>query len=266
MLSQFLLFCVVGFFAQLVDGALGMAYGVLSTSILLSFGIPPSVASASVHTAEIVTTGISGFSHAMFRNIDYKLFRQLAIPGIIGSIIGAYLLTKIPAHISKPIVITYLTFLGITILYRALRDGKIMSALKKAFVPKRFMKRKLPSSHARGLIPLGFVGGFADAAGGGGWGGIVTTTLLVQDTTPHLTIGTVSLTEFLITVSSSATFLFTIGISHWSIILGLIVGGAVAAPFAAILVRRIQPRLIMLLVGTVVILTCIFQLFNLLNQ
>ncbi|MDI9819140.1 MULTISPECIES: sulfite exporter TauE/SafE family protein [unclassified Legionella] len=251
-MSQFLLFVLVGFVAQIVDGALGMAYGVISTGVLVSLGIPPMVASASVHTAEIATTGISGFAHAMFRNVDYALFRRLAIPGIIGSIIGAYALTKIPVHIARPLIAVYLMSMGGLILYKAFRGGRLLEVLKH-FIEERMGQHKLPSEEARGLIPLGFAGGFFDATGGGGWGPIVNSTLLAQGTVPHYTIGSVNLTEFLVTISAAATFFLTIGISHWFIILGLIVGGAIAAPFAAIIVRYIHSRIIMLLAGILII-------------
>ncbi len=253
MFTQLLLFTLIGFGAQLVDGAIGMAYGAINMTILLSMGIPPATASAGVHTAEVVTTGISGLSHAMFKNIDYALFVRLVIPGIVGSILGAYLLTRIPPEVSKPIIAAYLIVIGGFILYRALREGKLFHLMKNFFVGK-VLKRKLPSTHARGLIPLGFGGGFFDAAGGGGWGAMVTSSLLAQGTTPHYTIGTINLTEFLVTLTTSLTFFFTIGIKHWPIIIGLIIGGAFAAPFSAYLVRRIHPRVLMLIAGTVVML------------
>lgn len=252
MLEQFLFYIFVGFAAQMVDGALGMAYGVISTTVLLSYGIPPAVASASVHTAEIVTTGVSGISHVVYKNIDYALFRRLAIPGVLGAIIGAVVLTIIPIYIAKPLIAIYLFLMGINILCRALQGGKLLETIKN-FLSHRIIRRKLPSAEARGLIPLGFAGGFFDATGGGGWGAMVTSSLLAQGTTPHLTIGTVNMTEFLVTTSASAAFFFTIGISHWPIILGLIVGGAIAAPLAALLVRRIQPRIIMFVAGILVI-------------
>ncbi len=252
-MGQFLLFALVGFIAQIVDGALGMAYGVVGTGVLVSLGIPPAVASAAVHTSEIVTTGISGLSHAMFKNIDYVLFRRLVIPGIIGSIIGAYLLTKTSEQLARPFIAIYLVIMGGFILYRAFQGGKIIKLIKN-FIVKRVSRRALPSNHARGLIPLGLAGGFFDATGGGGWGSIVNSTLLVQGTTPHYTIGSVNLAEFLITISVSMTFFFTIGITHWPIIIGLIAGGAIASPFAAYLVRHIQPRIIMLMAGIVVML------------
>ncbi|WP_367606998.1 sulfite exporter TauE/SafE family protein [Legionella sp. W05-934-2] len=251
-MSQFLFFIVVGFIAQVIDGALGMAYGVISTSILVGTGISPMVASAAVHTAEIVTTGISGLSHAMFKNIDIKLFKLLAIPGIIGSITGAIFLTKLPLSIATPFIATYLFMMGCFILYRALRRGRFSKNFKSLLL-KKVEWDKLPSEEARGLLPLGFVGGFFDAAGGGGWGSIVNSTLLAQGTTPRFTIGSVNFTEFLITLSISATFLLTIGITHWTIIFGLIVGGAIAAPFAAWVVRFIEPRVIMISAGILVI-------------
>lgn len=252
-MEQFFIFALVGFIAQIIDGALGMAYGVIVTGVLVALGIPPATASAAVHTSEIVTTGISGLSHAMFKNIDYALCKRLALPGILGSILGAYLLTKASEKLTKPFIAIYLITMGTVILYRALQDGKIIQLIKN-FTVKRLKRRSLPSNHARGLIPLGFFGGFFDAAGGGGWGSIVNSTLLVQGTTPYYTIGSVNLTEFLITISVSTTFFFTIGITHWLVILGLIVGGTIASPFAAFLVRYIQPRIIMLLAGTAVIL------------
>ncbi|WP_454784480.1 sulfite exporter TauE/SafE family protein [Legionella sp. WA2024007413] len=260
-MEQFFIFVLVGVIAQIVDGAMGMAYGVIITGVLVTYGISPAVASATVHTSEIVTTGISGFSHAMFKNIDYALFRRLAIPGVLGSILGAYVLTKVSEKVTRPFIAVYLVITGVFILYRACQGGKIIKLIKN-FMVKRVTRRALPSNHARGLIPLGFFGGFFDATGGGGWGSIVNSTLLVQGTTPHYTIGSVNLTEFLITLTTSATFFFTIGITHWLIIIGLIVGGAIASPFAAYLVRYIQPRIIMLLAGVVVILLGLHSIFR----
>ncbi|MDQ2993905.1 MAG: sulfite exporter TauE/SafE family protein, partial [Pseudomonadota bacterium] len=202
MLDNLLTFIVVGFGAQLVDGAIGMAYGVISTSVLLSIGIPPAVASAAVHTAEIATTGLSGLSHAMFRNVDYALFRRLVIPGVMGSILGAYVITKIPTEFAKPIIATYLLIMGSVICYKALKGEKFLK-LMKSFLSKNVLKHRLPSDHAVGLTPLGLGGGFLDAAGGGGWGPIVTSSLLAQGTTPHFTIGSVNLVEFLVTLSAS---------------------------------------------------------------
>jgi uncharacterized membrane protein YfcA len=261
MLEQFLFFVIVGFAAQMVDGAIGMAYGIISTSVLVSYGISPVVASASVHTSEIVTTAVSGISHAMFKNIDWLLFRRLVLPGILGSVLGAYVLTKIPESFSRPFIAVYFIVMGVIILYRVINDGKIKQILQKFVVTK--IQKRLPSKHARGLTPLGLLGGFFDATGGGGWGSIVSSTLLAQGTTAHYTIGSVNATEFLIALTSSFTFFLTIGIVHWPIILGLIVGGTLAAPLAAYLVRSIQPQIIMLAASIVVILLGLYTLIRL---
>ncbi|MCP0913989.1 MULTISPECIES: sulfite exporter TauE/SafE family protein [Legionella] len=262
MLSQILLFALVGFCAQMVDGALGMAYGVISTGVLVSFGVSPAVASASVHTAEIVTTGISGFSHAMFKNVDYALFRRLVIPGMIGCILGVLVLTKIPDYISKPFIASYLILVGCFILYKVFQEGKVIQSIKN-FVVKKVLHRK-PSDHARGIMPLGFFGGFFDAAGGGGWGPIVSSTLLMQGATPHYTIGSVNLTEFIITLTVSSTFFFTMGIGNWPLIAGLILGGGICAPLAAVLVRRLHPQIVMLLAGSLIVCLGIYTIAGIL--
>jgi hypothetical protein len=251
--ESIILYAIIGFCAQIVDGAIGMAYGLISTSFLLSVGIPPAVASAAVHTSEIVTTGISGFSHAMFKNVDYALCRRLAIPGVIGAILGAYTITILPMNIAKPFIAIYLLVMGLVICYKAVQVQKYMDRIKDIF-STILLRRKLPSEHAIGLRTMGFGGGFFDAAGGGGWGPIVTSSLLAQGTTPHYTIGSVNLTEFLVAVSASATFFFTIQFTHWQIIVGLILGGSAGAPLAAYMVRRIPAKAIMLLVGIIIIL------------
>lgn len=252
MMNSFLFFATVGFGAQLIDGAIGMAFGVISTSVLLSLGIPPAVASATVNTAEIVTTGLSGLSHTFFKNVDFTLFKRLMIPGIIGSILGAFVLTKIPIQIAKPIISTYLLTMGLVICYKAIKRENYFQIVK-TFITKNILKHKLPSEHAVGITPLGFAGGFLNAAGGGGWGSIVTSSLLAQGTTPHYTIGSVNLAEFMVAVSTSATFFFTINITHWDIILGLIFGGSFAAPLGAYAARRLHPKMIMIFAGITVI-------------
>lgn len=252
MMNNFLLFAAVGFGAQLIDGAIGMAFGVISASVLLSLGIPPAAASAAVHTAGIVTTGLSGLSHAFFKNVDFALFKRLMIPGIIGSILGAFVLTKIPSHISRPIISSYLLIMGIVICYKAFKRENFFQMVK-SFITKNVLKQKLPSEQAVGTTPLGFAGGFLSAAGGGGWGPIVTSSLLAQGTTPHITIGSVNMAEFMVAVSTSATFFFMIKITHWDIILGLIFGGSIAAPLAAYTVRRLHPKMIMVFAGITVI-------------
>ncbi|MBW7835378.1 MAG: sulfite exporter TauE/SafE family protein [Sphingomonadales bacterium] len=236
MFEDFILFVAVGFAAQMVDGAIGMAYGLSGASVLLSFGVPPATASASIHAAEVFTTGISGYSHWRLRNIRWSIVGKLAIPGMIGGALGAYILTGLPADIVKPVVSSYLAIMGGWILWKALRrktgDGE----------PPRWISL------------LGFGGGFVDAIGGGGWGPVVTSTLIGHGTHPRYTIGSVNFAEFFVTVTISVTFLGTIGLELWPMIAGLIVGGAVAAPLAAYATKAIPDRPLMVLVGVVIML------------
>jgi len=229
-------FIFVGFIAQMIDGALGMAYGVSSTSLLLAIGIPPAQASASVHAAELVTTAVSGAFHLKFGNVDKKVLRRLLIPGVIGGAIGAYVLTEIPSTIIKPIVAGYLIIMGGIILWKAFRQ-----------VAPRELKTK--------LVPLGLVGGFFDAIGGGGWGPVVTTTLVARGKEPRFVVGSVNLAEFFVTLSESFVFILTIGLIHWKIIVGLMIGGVLAAPLAAYVCSRIPRRPMMCMVGALIILT-----------
>ncbi len=228
--STLLLYIFVGFVAQMIDGTLGMAYGVSSTSFLISTGITPAVASASVHASEIFTTGISGLSHWHFKNLNKKLFIQLAIPGIVGSALGAYVLSSFDGDILKPYITVYLLLMGGRILYKALKKKSMKKSLK-------------PYSNSI----LGIVGGFVDASGGGGWGPVVTTTLIGTGENPKKTIGTVNTAEFLVTLASSSVFTMLIGLSHWNIIIGLIIGGIFAAPLAAFLCHKINTRWAMIL-------------------
>lgn len=236
MWDDFLLFVAVGLAAQLVDGAIGMAYGVTSTSVLLSLGVPPATASAAVHAAETFTTGASGLAHWRLGNIDRGLIWRLAVPGMVGGAIGAYVLVSVPGEMVRPYVSAYLLLLGLFILW------KVVSTRPVAAPP--------PGR----VAPLGFVGGLLDAIGGGGWGPMVTSTLLGQGTTPRYAIGSVNLAEFFVTVTISATFLFTIGLALWPIIAGLVVGGVLAAPFAAYVTKHLPDRVLMALVGCVVVL------------
>jgi hypothetical protein len=233
--EEFLWFVAVGFLAQLVDGAIGMAYGVTATSVLLSLGVPPATASACTHAAETVTTGASGLSHWRFGNVDWALFRRLAIPGMIGGGLGAYVLTNLDGDAIKPFISAYLLLLGIFILWKA------------------FGVRQRDTAEVKRAGPLALFGGFADAIGGGGWGPIVTSTLVGQGAKPRYVIGTVNLTEFFVTAVISAVFVVTIGFSHWHIIAGLILGGVVAAPFAAYAVKHVPDRVLMALVGVVIV-------------
>lgn len=238
---EFIQYAAIGFLAQIVDGALGMAYGVLSTSFLLGAGIAPAAASASVHAAEVVTTGLSGLSHAYFKNIDRKLFVRLAIAGVIGGAVGAYLLSSVPSAAVRPFIAAYLGLMGVVILRRAILWGR----------------RAEPKDTA--IAPLGFIGGLLDALGGG-WGPIVVSTLVGRGGTPRYSIGTVNAAEFFVTLATSLTFVITLGIQHWTIVLGLLAGGAVAAPFAGYFSKHIPARPFTYAVGTAIILLSAWNL------
>ncbi len=235
--SDFLIFMGVGFLAQLVDGALGMAFGMISSSFLIFLGVPPAAASAGVHTVETITTAVSGTSHAIARNIDWKLFARIAIPGVIGAVLGAYILTSVSADVAKPLIQGYLGFLGLWLVWRGVRHIHV-------------------ERQPRIVEPLGLAGGFLDAAGGGGWGAIVTSNLMIQGGTPRKVIGTVNAAEFFVTITAAITFLIALG---WEVVttatLGLLAGGVIAAPFGAVLAKRIKPDLLVTLVGVVLILT-----------
>lgn len=241
-MNEFWLFVVVGFFAQVVDGALGMAYGVTSNSMLLGLGVSPAISSASVHFAEIFTTLISGFSHFKLGNVDKGLFKRLLIPGIIGGVLGAYLLTQIPSTIIKPIIGVYLGLMGIRILLKVFSSNGV---LKEFFVRKRH------------FFFLGLLGGFFDAMGGGGWGPIVTTTLVADGKSPRHTVGSVNASEFFVTVAEVAAFLTLISQFNWYVIGGLIVGGGCAAPLAAFFTKNIKPKVLMLILGILIIVLSI---------
>jgi len=234
-MTELLLYAVAGFLAQMVDGALGMGYGVSATTLLLTFGVTPAVASASVHTAEVVTTGFSGYSHWRAGNVGASLVRKLLIPGVIGGCAGAYILTEVSGDVIKPFIAIYLLLMGSIILAKAWR-------------------RSVHVGSEKHLIPLGLAGGFFDAVGGGGWGPIVVGTLLARGNEPRTTIGSVNLAEFFVTLATSLTFILTIGVSNWMPIAGLALGGAIAAPLAARLTGRIPARPLMIAVGVLVIL------------
>jgi len=237
MTEDILFYILVGFIAQMVDGAIGMAYGVMSTSVLLSFGVPPATASACVHAAETFTTGASGMAHWKLGNVDRRLIWRLAVPGAIGGAVGAYVLTNIPGEAIKPFISCYLLLIGIFIIYKAVHR-------KHSFVDE-------PPNN---VAPLGLAGGFVDAIGGGGWGPIVTSTLLGQGNHPRYTIGSVSMAEFFVTLTISATFILTIGLELWPTILGLVIGGIIAAPFAALAAKHLPPKILMIIVGIVIML------------
>jgi len=238
-------FIAVGFVAQLVDGALGMAFGVITNTLLVSvIGIAPARASASVHLVESFTTAASAISHVFHRNVDWRLFARLVIPGMVGGIAGAYLLSNIDGALARPYVMAYLSGIGVYLLWRAWR-----------------MDHGAAYKPARVIAPLGLVGGFLDAAGGGGWGPIVTSNLLVQGTEPRSTIGTVNTAEFFLTTTISLTFIATLGLEAFSIgVVGLVIGGLLAAPLGAMLVKRIKPKPLLTMVGIVLIATSLFAL------
>lgn len=230
----------------MVDGALGMAFGQISSTLLISIGVPPAAASAGVHTAETFTTAISGISHVAHRNVDWRLFFRIVIPGVIGGVAGAYLLTQISAEVAKPIVLTYLTALGLYLFYRG--------------VMHRHTERR-----PRVVEPLGLVGGFLDASGGGGWGAIVTSNLLVQGSNPRKTIGTVNTAEFFLTVTISATFIAAIGWKAFTVAtIGLLIGGVLAAPFGGWIAKRVNPDRLLTFVGALVTMTSGYALYRLL--
>ncbi len=242
-LPAILPFIAVGFAAQLVDGALGMAFGVISSTLLISLGVPPQVASAGVHAVEMFTTGASGISHVLHRNVNWKLFRRIVIPGVIGGILGAYVLT-IAAERARPFVLGYLAAIGPYLLWRGLRHAH---------------RERKP----RVVEPLGLVGGFLDAAGGGGWGPVVTSNLLVQGAHPRKVIGTVNTSEFFLAVTISATFLFSLGPEAFTTpLVGLLIGGMLAAPFGGYAAKKIPAEGLPVMVGIVLTLTSLYGIWT----
>jgi uncharacterized membrane protein YfcA len=237
-------FILVGFAAQLVDGALGMAFGVISTTMLLSIGVPPAAASAGVHTVETFTTGVSGISHILHRNVSWKLFARIAIPGMIGGALGAYVLSNIHAEAARPLVLAYLSAIGFYLIWRGLN---------------------FPAHHTPPKVvePLGLAGGFLDAAGGGGWGPIVTGNLLAQGADPRRTIGTVNTAEFVVTVTISATFIAALGWAAFTTAtVGLLIGGVAAAPLGAFIAKRARPQVLLVMVGVLLTLTSLYGVYQ----
>ncbi len=225
-----LTFIAIGFLAQLVDGALGMAFGIIASSSLMLVGTTPAIASAAVHAAEIVTTGVSGASHVWNQNVDRRLLLQLALTGVAGGVVGAYVLAGLPEPIIKPIVTVYLA---------------VMSAIIVARVLGRRFRQWRPRTPL-----LGAVGGFLDAVGGGGWGPLVASTLIAGGDQPRRAIGSVNLAEFFVTVSISITFLTQLDLSRYGkLVIGLIIGGAAAAPLGGFLLRVLPTRTAMLMIA-----------------
>jgi hypothetical protein len=232
--TEFLFYVGAGFAAQLVDGTLGMAYGVTASTLLLTMGISPAVASATVHAAECFTTGASAVSHHAFGNVRAELFRRLALPGIVGAVIGAYVLSSFPGDALKPYVAAYLLVMGGVILLKAFRE----------FPPR------VVTTH---IAPLGFVGALTDALGGGGWGPIVASTLIARGHDVRQTVGSVIAAEFFVTLAASITFVLMLGITHWQVVAGLALGGALAAPVGAWACSRLPIKPLMAGVGALVI-------------
>ena len=235
--QKFYWMLLAGFLAQLVDGALGMGYGVTCASVLLATGVPLPAISSSIHTAEMFSSGASGFSHYKFGNVNKKLFRLILLPGILGAVLGAWLLAAFGdayAGVFRPLLASYTLFLGIRIVFNAFRKKRRGRKLKR-------------------VGWLAGAGGFLDSFGGGGWGPLVTSTLLSKGKTPKYVIGTVSITEFFVTLASALTFFSIIGLSHWQVILGLIIGGVIAAPIAARLAGRLPLKTMFIAVGAMVI-------------
>jgi uncharacterized protein len=243
-LNAFFLALLIGVFAQLVDGALGMAYGVTSNSLLLATGLPPAAATATVHIAEAFTTAASGLAHWRLGNIDTRIFRRLLIPGIIGGVTGAVLISSVDGSILRPWISGYLFLIGLYIIFRAFRAIR--------FIAKPDGK----------LVPLALAGGFADSVGGGGWGPIVTTTMLGAGHEPRLTIGSVNAAEFFVTLASGFSFALLIGINHVESVVGLVLGGLAAAPLAARLTGRFNRKALMIGVG---LLICSLSLWTILR-
>ena len=238
-------FILIGFAAQVVDGALGMAFGVINNTLLVVLlGMPPALASASVHAVETFTTAASGVSHIVHRNVDWRLFRRLVIPGMIGGALGAYVLSNIDGAVARPFVMAYLSMMGLYLLYRAYR-GPVTPRQPKI------------------IEPLGLVGGFLDAAGGGGWGPVVTSNLLVQGAAPRTTIGTVNTSEFFLTATISATFIATLGLKAFTLqTLGILIGGLIAAPIGAVVAKRVPARKLMAMVGILLTVTSAYSIWS----
>ncbi|MBE6184817.1 sulfite exporter TauE/SafE family protein [Heyndrickxia ginsengihumi] len=253
-MQKLIILAFVGLIAQLVDGSLGMGYGLTSTSLLLAFGITPAVASASVHLAEVVTTGASGISHTRFGNVDKEIAWRLIIPGAIGAFLGATILSHLPANTLKPYISIFLMLLGLYVLFRFIIKNNQSKQKKRKKMTKAF------------FIPLGFIAGFFDATGGGGWGPIATPTLLSRDDIePRKVIGSVDTSEFAVALASSIGFLLSLGAHqiNWIWTIALMLGGMIAAPIAAYLVKILPSHLLAVFVSGMIIFTNIQTLLSL---
>jgi uncharacterized membrane protein YfcA len=242
MTPDFFMLFAIGFLAQIIDGALGMAFGVVSNAAMLSIGIAPAQASALVHTAEIFTTGASAASHIYHRNVDWKLVRRLGIAGVLGAILGAWILSNLDVSAARRYVYIYLLLMGGYILLKSLQIAPVRQA------------------SARWTPPLGFAGGFLDASGGGGWGPIVTSTLIAAGHAPRQTVGSVNASEFFVTIAAATTFFVELGAAHLQYLLPLVLGGVLAAPVGGWAVKRISARILMGAVGALIAGLSLIQL------
>lgn len=256
-MEAFLLFLFVGFAAQVVDGAMGMAYGVISSSVLLAFGVSPATTSASIHAAEVFTTAATATSHIAQKNVNWRLFSPLAASGVIGAVLGVTVLTSISGEVIKPFVAAYLGIVGLYILARAIRE-----------IRPRHLRRAWTA-------PIGAAGGFLDALGGGGWGPIVSATMVGAGVEPRKAIGTVGASEFIVTCTVSAAFVAALLSGHWEeagdlqqhamSVAGLVVGGLIAAPFAGLIVKHVPAKPMTWAVGIVILMLAAYQLAQILG-
>lgn len=239
---------LVGFLAEIVAGSMGMGYGVICTTTLLFLNIPPHIVSASIHSAESFTTAAGSISHVQLKNVSKSLVKKLAIPAVIGAIIGALCLTYLGeyyAKVTKTIIAFYTLYLGIQIFSNTFK-GKQSKALKRK----------------TNLTRLGVIGGFIDSFAGGGWGPLVTGTLIKNAFTPRFAVGSSTVAKFILTLTAAVTFFFTLGIQHWNIILGLLIGGIVTAPFSAMLTAKLPVKKMFFIIGTLVIVMSLITIYK----
>ena len=234
-----------GAVAALIDGSLGMAYGVTGTAFLLGYGISPVKAVAYIHIAEIFVSGSSGLNHWKIGNIDTKLFKKLLIPGIIGAILGALIIAKVKIPYLSIVISIYLLFMGIFLIAKAYSKIKLQFKQKNSVV-----------------IPLAVTGGFVDGAGGGGWGPVVTTSLLGGKMEPKKVIGTVNASEFFINLASAVSLLFLVKVTDWEALAGLIIGGFLVAPYAARVTSKMSVKMILTFVGVLITVISLRKIFN----
>jgi uncharacterized membrane protein YfcA len=242
--TEFVLLLAIGFVAQLVDGTLGMAYGVLANAAMLTMGLPPAQASALIHTAEIFTTGASASSHLYHRNVDWRIVARLGVTGVLGAVLGAWILSNTDVGAARRLVYGYLLLMGLYILWQSTRIALA------------------PRTPAGWIAPLGFLAGFLDATGGGGWGPVTTSTLLGSGHAPRQTVGSVNTAEFFVTVAAATTFFAELGASHLEYLIPLVLGGLLAAPFGGWAVKHVPARALMIAVGVLIVTLSVFQLLR----